>query len=159
MLPGKPVCNCRPKGRLSPEVSASLPHVSEASLIFKEHLERLSELVLILLLGGMLFVDSWSWRAAGLALFVFVIVRPISVLIGLIGTQTPWRMRALTGWFGVRGIGSLYYLMYAIQHGLPEDLAVELIHLTLIVVALSIIVHGISVKPMMRKFWRRRPAG
>jgi sodium/hydrogen antiporter len=125
-----------------PEVSASLPHVSEASLIFKEHLERLSELVLILLLGGMLFV-----------------VRPFSVLIGLIGTQTPWRMRALTGWFGVRGIGSLYYLMYAIQHGLPEELAVELIHLTLIVVALSIIVHGISVKPMMRKFWRRRPAG
>ncbi len=143
----------------SAEAGTSVEHVSEASLIFKEHLERLSELLLILLLGGMLFVDSWSWRSAGLALFIFVIVRPVSVLIGLIGTRTPWRMRALTGWFGVRGIGSLYYLMYAIQRGLPEELAVELIHLTLMVVALSIIVHGISIKPMMRKFWRRRPAG
>jgi NhaP-type Na+/H+ or K+/H+ antiporter len=133
------------------------PYVSEGSLIFKEHLERLSELVLILLIGGMLFVDSWSWRALALALFIFTVARPVSVMLGLIGTRTSWRMRALTGWFGVRGIGSLYYLMYAIQHGLPEDLALELIHLTLIVVALSILVHGISMKPMMRRFWRQRP--
>jgi len=141
------------------EDTALQQHVSEGSLIFKEHLERLSELVLILLIGGMLFVDSWSWRATGLALFIFAMVRPLSVMIGLIGTQMPWRMRGLIGWFGVRGIGSLYYLMYAIQHGLPEELAVELIHLTLMVVALSIIVHGVSIKPMMRMFWRRRPAG
>ena len=45
-----------------PEVS---PTVSQGSLIFKEHLERLSEVMLILLLGGTLFLDSWSWRAVG----------------------------------------------------------------------------------------------
>jgi NhaP-type Na+/H+ or K+/H+ antiporter len=58
------------------------------------------------------------------------------------------------GWFGVRGIGSLYDLMYAIQHGLPEDLAVDLIQLTLIVVTLSIFVHGTRVKPLMGRFLR-----
>jgi NhaP-type Na+/H+ or K+/H+ antiporter len=130
-------------------------NVSEASLIFKEHLERLSVLVLILLIGGMLFVDSWSWRAVGLALFIFIIVRPLSVMIGLIGTRTTWRFRGLIGWFGARGIGSLYYLMYAIQHGLPEDLALELLQLTLVVVTLSILVHGITAKPMMSRFWHR----
>lgn len=129
-------------------------HVSEASLVFEEHLERLSELVLILLIGGMLFVDSWSWRALGLALFLFTVARPISVMAGLIGTRTPLQIRCLAGWFGIRGIGSLYYLMYAIQHGLPEELSVELIHLTLMVVTFSIIVHGISAKPMMDRFWR-----
>jgi hypothetical protein len=41
--------------------------VSEGSLVFKEHLERLSEVLLILLLGGTMFLDSWSWRAVGLA--------------------------------------------------------------------------------------------
>ncbi|OMH34014.1 sodium:proton antiporter [Motiliproteus sp. MSK22-1] len=128
-------------------------HVSEASLIFKEHLERLSELVLILLIGGTLFLDSWSWRALGFALFLFTVARPISVAVGLLGTRTPLRIRAMAGWFGVRGIGSLYYLMYAIQHGLPEDLTLELIHLTLVVVTLSILVHGISVKPAMNRFW------
>ncbi|HYQ72267.1 MAG TPA: cation:proton antiporter, partial [Gammaproteobacteria bacterium] len=134
-------------------------HVSEGSLVFKEHLERLSELVLILLIGGMLFLDSWSWRAAAFALFLFVVARPLCVAVSLAGTRTPWRIRGLAAWFGVRGIGSLYYLMYAIQHGLPEDLAMELIHLTLIVVTLSVLVHGISVKPVMIHFWRHSRAG
>jgi len=133
-----------------------LPTVSGGSLVFKEHLERLSEVVLVLLIGGTLFLDSWSWRAVGFALFLFVVARPVSVLIGLLGTRTSWPIRGMVGWFGVRGIGSLYYLMYAIQHGLPEKLALELIQLTLITVALSIIVHGISVKPMMGRFWRHR---
>jgi hypothetical protein len=126
--------------------------VSEGSLLFKEHLERLSELFFILLVGGTLFVDSWSWRAVSLAMFLFLVARPVSVLIGLSMSRTSWRVRGLTGWFGVGGIGSLDYLMYAIQHGLPEDTAMDLIHLTLIVITLSIFAHGISVKPLMKRF-------
>lgn len=132
-------------------------HVSDASLVFEEHLERLSELLLILLIGGTLFLDSWSWRAVGFALFLFTIARPMSVAISLLGTRTPRRILGMAGWFGVRGIGSLYYLMFAIQHGLSEEIALELIQLTLVVVALSIFLHGISVKPMMSRFWRRNP--
>jgi NhaP-type Na+/H+ or K+/H+ antiporter len=132
------------------------PTVSGGSLVFKEHLERLSELMLVLLIGGTLFLDSWSWRAVGLALFLFMVARPVSVLASLLLTRTSWPMRGMVGWFGVRGIGSLYYLMYAIQHGLPEDLALELIQLTLIAVSLSILVHGTSVKPLMSRFWRDR---
>ena len=140
----------------SPDNDEPLPTVSGGSLIFKEHLERLSELMLVLLIGGTLFLDSWSWRAVGLALFLFIVARPASVLASLLGTRTSWPMRGMVGWFGVRGIGSLYYLMYAIQHGLPEDLALELIQLTLIAVSLSILVHGTSVKPLMSRFWRHR---
>jgi NhaP-type Na+/H+ or K+/H+ antiporter len=132
------------------------PTVSEGALVFKEHLERLSELVLILLIGGTLFIDSWSLRAVGLALFLFLVARPVSVLVGLLGTRTSWPTRSMVGWFGVRGIGSLYYLMFAIQHGLPEELALDLIQLTLIAVTLSILVHGTSVKPLMSWFLRHR---
>lgn len=134
----------------------AVPTVSEGSLVFKEHLERLSELLLILLVGGSLFLDSWSWRAVGFGAFLFVVARPVSVMLGLVGTRTPWLVRGMMGWFGVRGIGSLYYLMYAIQHGLPEDVALDLIHMTLVAVVLSILVHGISVKPLMDHFWYRR---
>ncbi len=157
--PDKP----RPQAaRIEPEAASACPDdeppptVSGGSLVFKEHLERLSELMLILLVGGTLFLDSWSWRAVGLALFLFMVARPLSVLVGLLGTRTSWPIRGMVGWFGVRGIGSLYYLMYAIQHGLPEDLALDLIQLTLIAVSLSILVHGISVKPLMSRFWRYR---
>ncbi len=133
-------------------VAPGVATVSEGSLVFKEHLERLSEILLVLLVGGTLFLDSWSWRGVGFACFLFVVARPVSVLTGLSGSATPLRIRAMAAWFGVRGIGSLYYLMYAIDHGLPEPMAVELIHLTLIVVTLSILVHGVSVKPLMERF-------
>jgi NhaP-type Na+/H+ or K+/H+ antiporter len=136
----------------APEI---LPTVSEGALIFKEHLERLSELLLVLLVGGMLYLNSWSWEAVGFTLFLFVIARPLSVLIALAGTGTAWRIQAMTGWFGVRGIGSLYYLMYAIQHGLPEPLGLKLIQLTLIVITMSILLHGVSVKPLMEHVWQR----
>lgn len=130
------------------------PPVSEGSLLFKEPLERLSELVLVLLLGGMLFLNSWSLRAVGMALFLFVVVRPVSVFLGLLGSGAPFRLQMLVGWFGVRGIGSMYYLMFATVFGLPEDLATEFIHITLIVIVLSIVIHGLTVKPIMSKWWR-----
>lgn len=133
------------------------PIVSAEALVFKEHLERLSELMLVLLLGGMLAFSYWNWRSAALAAFVFLVARPLSVLLCLGGTGTSWRIRGMVGWFGVRGIGSIYYLMYSIQHGLPHDLARELIQLTLVVITLSILVHGISVKPLMGRFWAGSP--
>lgn len=129
--------------------------VSAEALVFKEHLERLSELMLVLLVGGMLVADFWNWRTLSLALFVFVVARPLSVLCGLMLTKTRWPIQATLAWFGVRGIGSIYYLMYAIQHGVPEPIARELIQLTFIVIALSIVVHGISVKPMLNGVFNR----
>jgi sodium/hydrogen antiporter len=129
--------------------------VSAGSLIFKEHLERLSEVVLVLLVGGSLFLSSWNWEAVAVALFLFVVARPLSVLVGLAGQRTPWAIQGMAAWFGVRGIGSLYYLMYAIQHGLPEPLALQLVQITLIVVTLSILLHGFSVKPLLGLFKRR----
>ena len=130
------------------------PFVSSSSLVFNEYLERLSELVLILLVGGTLFVNSWSWRAVGLALFLFFVARPVSVYIGLLPLRGLKRVKGLSAWFGVRGIGSLYYLMYAIDKGLSESLALELIDLTLIVITLSILFHGVTVRPLLHRFWK-----
>ena len=150
--------NASLRGDAMPELGHAPPSVSEGSLIFKEHLERLSEMVLVILIGGTLFLNSWTWAAVGLSLFLFLVARPVSVLIGLAGSTTAWKIRGLSAWFGVRGVGSLYYLMFAIQHGLPETLALQLIQLTLIVVALSIVLHGISVKPLLGVFWKRARA-
>ena len=132
------------------------PIISVETLVFGAHLERLSEMLLVFLLGGMLAFHFWNWQTLGLALFLFVVARPLSVYISLAGTNTSWKLRTMIGWFGVRGIGSIYYLMYAIQHGLDKTHAELLTQLTLVVITLSIIVHGTSVKPIMEKFWRRK---
>ncbi len=139
---------------LSADKVNQTPIVSIEALIFKEHLERLSELMLILLVGGMLLISFWNWRAISLAAFVFLVARPVSVMIGLIGTPTSFRIRSIVGWFGVRGIGSLYYLMYAIQHGINESLARDLTQLCLVVISLSIVLHGTSIKPLLKLLWR-----
>jgi NhaP-type Na+/H+ or K+/H+ antiporter len=76
--------------------------------------------------------------------------------LGLLGAPVSRDQRILISWFGIRGIGSIYYLMYAINHGLPDSLAEEIIALTLTTVAVSIVVHGISVTPLMNLYTRRK---
>jgi NhaP-type Na+/H+ or K+/H+ antiporter len=64
--------------------------------------------------------------------------------------------RGLMAWFGIRGIGSLYYLMYAINHGVDPELASRLTTLTISVVVVSIVAHGVSVTPLMAVYERAR---
>lgn len=132
------------------------PTVSAESLIFKEHIERISELTLVLLLGGMVSIQNWNWDTVGMAAFLFLVARPVSVMLGLAGSDSSMRVRAITGWFGIRGIGSIYYLMFAINHGLPKGLAQDMIQITIVVVMMSIVIHGTSVKPLFDRFWPKR---
>ncbi|MBF2952006.1 hypothetical protein HKT30_31600, partial [Pseudomonas aeruginosa] len=62
--------------------------------------------------------------------------------------------RRLLGWFGIRGIGSLYYLSYALNQGLPTALAHTASDLVLSLVALSICVHGLSIQPLLMRHAR-----
>lgn len=130
------------------------PTVSGGALVFKEHLERLSELTLVLLLGG---AASWyllDWRPWALALFMFFLARPVSVMASLAGSRIGGRATAISAWFGVRGIGSIYYLTYAVNHGLPPDIARDIVNATLAVIIGSIFLHGTSVTPLLNRFWQ-----
>jgi NhaP-type Na+/H+ and K+/H+ antiporter len=105
----------------------------------------------VLLLGGAVNTHTWDWRAWGTALFLFAVARPLSVVMGLAGSTARGRLRAIVAWFGVRGIGSIFYLVFAIEAGLPADLTLQLTRISLFVVMLSILVHGFSVKPLMNR--------
>ncbi len=87
---------------------------------------------------------------------LFLLVRPVAVLAGLAGADLRRPHRALCAWFGIRGIGSLYYLAYATNHGVDPALARVMTEVTLTVVAASILVHGVSVTPLMDVYERRR---
>ncbi len=124
---------------------------------FNERLERIAEVAVVLVVGAMLpFIDHLPANAAGFLLLLFLVVRPLSVGLGLLGAPVSGDQRILISWFGIRGIGSIYYLMYAINHGLTRSLAEEIIALTLTTVAVSIVVHGISVTPLMNLYARRK---
>jgi NhaP-type Na+/H+ or K+/H+ antiporter len=58
------------------------------------------------------------------------------------------------GWFGIRGIGSLYYLSYAVRHGISPEAAADLAGLTISTVALSILIHGMTAPPLLTRYER-----
>lgn len=117
-------------------------------LAFGSLIERAMEVFLVTMLGVVL-IEHWDWRAVPLAAALFVVIRPVSVLLFPRPGVLTLRQRGLLSWFGIRGIGSFYYLFYALNHGLPPALAGQSINLVLCVVALSILVHGLSVQPLL----------
>ena len=123
---------------------------------FNEQLERIAEVAIVLVVGAMLSYTYVHTSAIWFILAVFLIVRPLSVYIGLLGAPVSRDQRIMISWFGIRGIGSIYYLMYAINHGLPAALAGEIIALTLAMVTVSVVLHGVSVTPLMNLYLRRK---
>ncbi|MFL7960641.1 cation:proton antiporter [Pseudomonas kielensis] len=124
-------------------------------LAFGSLVERSMEVFLVTLLGVVL-ASHWDWRAVAIGALLFFVIRPLSVLL------VPWRrlldgpQRLLIGWFGIRGIGSLFYLFFALNHDLPPAVAQLCIDLTLSVVALSILVHGVTTQPTLAWYERRK---
>ncbi|TWC23146.1 MULTISPECIES: sodium:proton antiporter [unclassified Pseudomonas] len=124
-------------------------------LAFGSLVERAMEVFLVTLLGVVL-IAHWDWRALLVGGVLFFLIRPLSVAVMPWGRLLDWRQRMLIGWFGIRGIGSLYYLFYALNHGLGQSVSTLCMDLTLSVVALSILIHGISTQPTLARYERRK---
>ncbi|MBU1363180.1 MAG: cation:proton antiporter [Gammaproteobacteria bacterium] len=140
---------------------ATHPNLAGAYLMhavrgFNEQLERIAELVIVLAAGAMLAYIHVDLETVVFLVLLFFVLRPVSVWLGLLGAQVSGDQRLLIAWFGIRGIGSIYYLMFALNHGFTGPLADQAINLTLSAVAASIILHGISVTPLMAIYARRQ---
>ena len=127
-------------------------YMVHAVLGFNQQLERIGEVTVVIAIGALLWAVAWHPAVWWFVPLLLLVIRPLSVALGLAGSSASNDQRLLIGWFGIRGIGSLYYLMYAANHGLAPALADELTSLTLSVVVASIVVHGISVTPLMAMY-------
>ncbi len=131
---------------------------------FSESVERLLTMV-VLLLGGAFangLLEGLQWRDALFGGAAVLLVRPAAGTIGLwglrhrkTGAAWAWDERAIISVFGIRGIGSIYYLCFALnRHAWPmQDRLQAIIGF---IVLLSILLHGISVTPVMHWLDRRR---
>jgi NhaP-type Na+/H+ or K+/H+ antiporter len=144
-------------GNVQPE-SLGHPAVAAGAVVFEtisfgDTVERLLEVLLVALLGASLYhIDL---RAIPLALVLVFVIRPALTLVCLARTPTTRGQRLLMGWFGIRGIGSIYYLTYAFSHGLTGDARGALASLVLPVLACSVILHGASAQPVLSRYERR----
>lgn len=126
---------------------------------FVEQLERLLLVALLVffgasITGGGLFRDV-DWAVAAFALTAVFIVRPLAAWVSFLGRPEPALERAIIGFFGIRGVGSFYYLAYGLNHA-GFDLPDKLWGAIGMTVLISVLLHGTTVTPIMRRYDRMR---
>jgi NhaP-type Na+/H+ or K+/H+ antiporter len=141
--------------------AADAASMTETVLGFNQQLERLAECVVVLLLGILLSGYGLSQEGLLVALLLLVLIRPVAVNLAMVGATVTRSQRLLISWFGIRGIGSLYYLMFALQYVASVPLGSSLLSerfvpLVLTVLAVSIMAHGMTSTPLMQWYRRRR---
>ena len=125
---------------------------------FNDQLESIAEFLVVLIVGAMLSYTYFPLEALWFLPILFLVIRPLSISLGLIGADILREQKLLISWFGIRGIGSIFYLVYAINHGLSAPMAERMVALTLTVVVASIFLHGLSMTPLMSLYGRRKAA-
>jgi NhaP-type Na+/H+ or K+/H+ antiporter len=133
-------------------------YMAESVLGFTIELERIAEAAVMTTIGNVLatlHMPLFTWQSVALIVVLFVLVRPVAVELSLTGSRAAHAQRRLMSWFGIRGIGSFYYLAYALEHG-PAAQIVPLAPLARAVVACSVVVHGVSATPLMNWYHRLR---
>jgi NhaP-type Na+/H+ or K+/H+ antiporter len=120
-----------------------------------EVVEKFGELAAILLLGSLVTIsglENPGWRGLALAPLLILVVRPVIVLVAFAGSGLPLGQRAFLAWFGVRGIGSLYYAAVAAGAiALAVESKVTIFWTVIVCVISSIVVHGITGAPLTRR--------
>jgi len=127
---------------------------------FSDQIERLLMMLLLVLFGGALangLLSSLTWTDALIGLAVVFVVRPVAGLIAMAGSDQPWRERLLLAFLGIRGVGSVYYLAYGINHGDFGD-SERLWAVVGFIILVSILVHGVTATPLLARLARRREA-
>ena len=125
---------------------------------FVEQIERILTVVVIVLLGGAVgrgLLVGIGWSEIALAAAVLLVVRPLAGWIGLTPGKTGPRERSVIAFFGVRGVGSFFYVAFALSEG-DFPAGDYLWSVTALVVVGSIVVHGITATPVMLLLDSRR---
>ena len=112
---------------------------------FSQAIEHALTSVLLIALGAALpaLLPALSWEGAAIGAALLFVIRPVFGWLSLIGTMERHRERAVVAFYGVRGIGSIYYLAYAGSHAELTNEA-ELWAIVAFTILLSTIVHGFT---------------
>lgn len=121
-----------------------------------EQIERLAMMVVLILFGGALVSGLLAplgfWDVV-LAILVLLVVRPAAGIVSLLGFKASWQERMTIAFFGIRGVGSFYYLAYSLNRS-EIDGDDRLWAIVGLVVFVSILLHGLTVTPIMRELDR-----
>lgn len=125
---------------------------------FSEQIERILMVLIMLVFGATLrwgLLAPLSWRDILVGLLFLLVVRPLSGWASLASSPIPTAAKGLVAFFGIRGLGTIYYLAFAVSRANFEDVD-RIWALSAFVVLCSVVLHGVSASPIMSWVDRRR---
>lgn len=111
-----------------------------------DQLESVLLALLLLWLGifiGSLMWFEWRWQHLFIALALIFIIRPVTGLLSLLGHDCTQVDRYKIAFFGIRGMGTIFYIAYAFSHGpFTQAAQTEIWAIATLTILISICVHG-----------------
>jgi len=126
---------------------------SDPSLKFITNVKKFLIIFWIIFFGGSVIAGILKFNTISTILFSLLlvgIIRPLLGMLALYKTDLPYKKKLAISFFGIRGIGSVFYLTYAIKHGNFDNLN-HIYAIVALIIFISVIVHGLSVKRMILK--------
>jgi NhaP-type Na+/H+ or K+/H+ antiporter len=127
---------------------------------FSEQIERVLMVLVLLVFGvaiGTGALDRLGWPEILASAALLLVIRPLCGWVSLIGTPLPPAARSLMAFFGIRGLGTFYYMAYALGRVDFPDPG-RLWAIASFTVLASILLHGVASTPLMAWADRRRIA-
>ena len=120
---------------------------------FTDQIERIFLSIVLIIFGGTLvygILSPLTWPMAIVGISFIILIRPLSAMIGMIGTKLNKKERLVISFFGIRGIGSFFYISFAMGKAVFGEQE-KLWAMISFIVLLSILVHGLTATRAMRK--------
>lgn len=120
---------------------------------FTEEIERIFVALLFVIIGIYMAANAaalWDYHLIITALIIILVIRPISGWIALFHTDLSRFEKFVLSFYGIRGVGSIYYLMFALSVTQFDD-AQKLTQLTAVTIIASVFIHGISAATIQKK--------
>jgi sodium/hydrogen antiporter len=122
---------------------------------FTDSVDDLFKAVVLIMLGSFLRWGDFAavgWPLLIFPLIVIFLIRPALTLLATLGGGFSRIDRVYWGWFGVRGIGSIYYMSYAFGQGVEDSVARTIFAITTATILMSSLFHGVSMRPFLHRF-------
>jgi sodium/hydrogen antiporter len=131
-------------------------HLHTTLHAFSDQVERMLVAIVLLLFGGSLvegLLDHLTWPLAIAGIAFLFVIRPLTTALALVRTKMLMRERAMVSFFGIRGVGSLYYMGYAAQQA-KLTWVKPMWSMVGFVVLLSVVIHGLTAGSAINKLER-----
>lgn len=126
---------------------------------FVDQTERLLVAMVLILFGGALvsgILAPLTWQMVIFSLVFLMIIRPVAGFVSLLGLKIHIKEKLAISFFGIRGVGSVFYLAFAFQQGYFGQER-ELWAVASFTILVSILIHGITATPVMKHLTQEIP--